>query len=71
MKTNDTVKLEYFDVVITQLRNLAINIDEDCPHEYRTKALSDSVSNTFDLLNEIAHQHLLRTDGEDIPPVAL
>jgi hypothetical protein len=71
MNTHELVKLEYFDVVLTQLRNLAIAIDEECPHEYRTDALSASINNSFDLLNEVAHQHLLRSDGEDIPPIAL
>ena len=71
MKTHDVVKLEYFDAAITQLRNLAIIIDEECPYEYRTKSLSNAVSSTFDLLNEIAHQHLLISDGEDIPPITL
>lgn len=71
MKTHDYVKLEYFDVVLTQLRNLAINIDEDCPHDYRTNDLAKAVGDTFDLLNEIAHQHLLRSNGDDIPPITL
>ena len=71
MKTHDIVKLEYFDAVLTQLRNLAVNIDEDCPYEYRTDHLRDAISDTFDLLNEVAHQHLLRSDGDDIPPITL
>jgi hypothetical protein len=69
--THDLIKLEYFDAVVQKLKELAVCIDEDCPHKYRTDALSNTMRDTFDLLDEVAHQHLMRTDGDNIPPISL
>lgn len=70
MKTpiDDVLKLEYFDAVLEHLKWLAVHTDEDVPHDYRTKHLANILRDSFDLIDQIAHEHLIRTDGDTTNP---
>jgi hypothetical protein len=44
------------------LMELVSQVDEDCPHEYRTRHLKDALSDAIDLINEV---HEIAKTGDE------
>jgi hypothetical protein len=67
MKTSDHIAIRYFDTLTKKLEELAVNVDEDCPVEYRTEHLKEAVASSFDLIAEIAHVQMIDNERTDQP----
>lgn len=63
--TNPKTKLKYFDKVLYNLESLANKIDEECPQEYRTDALSEIIWNSYDLVKEVNVDNRLKNQDDE------
>lgn len=63
--TNHKTKLKYFDKVLYNLEALANKIDEECPQECRTDALSQIVWSSYDLVKEVTTDNRLEDQNDE------
>lgn len=63
--TNHKTKLKYFDKVLYNLETLANKIDEECPQECRTDALSEIIWDSYDLVKEVTIDNRLENQDDE------